>query len=91
MSQSFCIIKPLFDNTNLICAEQIINEFKNFNIDNYPQKLNLTTKLPTDSSCLPCSRGCIYNWINYNQSPPVWQHCRCSIQKNIGFVPIKHN
>ena len=91
MNHPICSSKPLFDNKNLICGEQIINEFKNFNIDDYPQKLNLTTKIPNDSPCPPCSRGCIYNWINYNQSPPVWQLCTCSIQRKIGFVPIKHN
>jgi hypothetical protein len=32
-----------------------------------------------------CSRGCIHNWTNYNQKPPVWQSCQChkKIQKII--------
>ena len=25
----------------------------------------------------PCSRGCVYNWINYGQKPNPWQSCQC--------------
>ena len=30
-----------------------------------------------------CSRNCIKNWTNYNESPPKYQICECN--KNIMF------
>lgn len=32
---------------------------------------------PKSFSNKSCSSGCVYNWTNFNQKPPIWQHCNC--------------